>query len=99
MSLAKPETKDDGQQLLKNWQLLTCWHFAVGIFKLPHEALRTQKRANESERLCAFCAPRCKTLAPARTDCCVDVEMAGNPLKRGELLQLPIRIVFEFMCH
>ena len=49
MSRAKPETKDDGQQLLKNWQLLTCWHFAVGIFKLPHEALRSQK-ARERER-------------------------------------------------
>ena len=31
MSLAKPETNDDGQ-LPTGWHLLTCWHFTAGRF-------------------------------------------------------------------
>ena len=43
MSLAKPETNDDGQ-LPTGWQLLTYWHFTAGRFNCrTSAALRSQQ--------------------------------------------------------
>ena len=43
MSLAKPETNDDGQ-LPTGWHLLTCWHFTAGRFNCrTSAALRSQQ--------------------------------------------------------
>jgi hypothetical protein len=44
MSLAKPETNDDGQ-LPTGWQLLTYWHFTAGRFNCRTGAgLQSQQR-------------------------------------------------------
>ena len=50
MSLAKPETNDDGQ-LPTGWHLLTCWHFTAGRFNCrTSAALPTSQQNPERER-------------------------------------------------
>lgn len=65
VSLAKPETKDDGQ-LPTGWHLPTCWHFTAGSFNCrTSAALKSQQRrkggkhspalSSQPERYCETC--------------------------------------------
>src|SRR5881397_2098666 len=58
MSLAKPETNDDGQ-LPTGWHLLADWHFTPVILTAAQSAALPTSQQNagtRAERLCAFCA-------------------------------------------